>query len=82
MDLHGFFMGSSHENSTRLWAMKIFLVFHGYFMVYDPPMKISSWVFSWVFHNYHWCFIAYSPVVLALVLNCSVMIITMNNQQF
>ena len=34
-------------------------------MVYDSPMKIFSWVHSWVFHNYHQGFIVYPPVGLS-----------------
>jgi len=35
---------------------KFSLVFHGYFIVYNPPMKFFSWVHSWAFIYYQWSF--------------------------
>ena len=57
-----FFIGSSHENSpiNGLWKFSC-MVFHGHFIVYDPPMKVFM-----VFHNYHWSFMAYSLVAIYL----------------
>ena len=34
---------------TRLCAMQFFLVFHGYFIVYDPLMKFFHWYIHGVF---------------------------------